>query len=127
MGGLTLYMPNGRKAIDVCPRCDGTGGAYATCTACGGKGSVVLTELESRILDRCRIPTPDGPCGHITLEEEGHRASQLHAVRCAQENHETILAVREEQHPEIMKPWDPEQFAWIRRNGAAILEGRLKP
>lgn len=75
---------------------------------------------------RCRVPVGDGKvCGRPFRREE--RVAMEHHVRqCLSDHHDAIVAERERQHPSIMKAWDEERFRWVRENGAAILEGRVK-
>jgi hypothetical protein len=74
------------------------------------------------VVDRCRI------CREfVVYEGEDPRTMERHLRECVKANHDALMAERERQHPEIMKPWDPDFFSWIRRNSDAVLEGRKKP
>lgn len=126
MRGVTILMPNGRAIVDRCPRCQGEGGGeYGTCEVCSGRGTVNLQDLEHRIVDRCRIPTSTGPCGHIVVASDHPRAMEFHVRECAPRNIAAIHEARQQQHPDIMRPWDPELEAWITRHRVPILEGRM--
>lgn len=81
---------------------------------------------EKRVVDRCRVPTPEGPCGHPLFEDEPRSKMDAHVVECCRRHHDTIMEERERQHPEIMRPWDPELASWVKEHGPAILEGRKR-
>lgn len=81
---------------------------------------------ERRVIDKCAVPTPEGPCGHLFFEGESQTTIDAHVSECARRNHDTIMEHRARQHPEIMKPWDPELAAWVKKHGRAILEGRKR-
>lgn len=92
-------------------------------------GLVVPTSAvihNSPVVDRCIVPTPDGPCGHPLREGESRTDFDNHVAQCARRNAETILHERERQHPSIMKPWDTELDTWISKHREALLEGRKK-
>lgn len=83
------------------------------------------------VVDRCVVPVDrEGeivPCGHPRFEGESMESFERgHQIDCLRRNHETIVAVREQQHPAIMDPWDPELAKWVQRHGEAILEGRKR-
>jgi hypothetical protein len=79
------------------------------------------------VVDRCRVPTPEGPCGHPMFEGESRESFERgHVVPCLRRNHDTIMQERARQHPDIMRPWDPELATWVKRHGDAILEGRKR-
>ena len=78
------------------------------------------------VIDRCRVPTPEGPCGHPLFEGEPRSRFDAHIVDCLARNRETIMEARARQHPEIMEPWDTELDRWIAKHSEAILEGRKR-
>jgi hypothetical protein len=71
----------------------------------------------------CQIPVnADGDlCLEPTYSEEARRQ---HAAKCAQENATAINAFRNRQHPEVMRPWDPELEEFVMRRRVDILTGR---
>lgn len=82
---------------------------------------------QHEVIDRCRVPTPEGPCGHPRYETESVESFERgHVIPCLRANHDTIMAERARQHPAIMDAWDPELEKWITKHGAAILEGRKR-
>lgn len=84
---------------------------------------------ERKVIDRCVVPTgdPEKPvCGHVFFEGESQEVIDRHVAACAREHHDAIVEHRERQHPEIMRPWDPELAAWVKKHGRAILEGRKR-
>lgn len=80
------------------------------------------------VVDRCIIPVDDGeggtrPCGHPLYEHEPRAALEAHIRDCAARNHNTIMELRQRQHPEVMEAWDPELAAWAQKNADAIMRG----
>jgi hypothetical protein len=72
----------------------------------------------------CRVPTADGgTCGHPFYEGE-ERARERHVAECCKRNHDAIVAFREKQHPDVLRPWDPELERWIAEHRDEVLEGR---
>lgn len=81
----------------------------------------------SPVVDRCIVPTPEGPCGHPLREGENRRVWETeHVAKCAQRNAELIMQERERQHPSILNPWDEDLDRWVKKNRDALLEGRKK-
>lgn len=78
------------------------------------------------VVDRCRVPTPEGPCGHPFFEDESQSKREAHLVDCCRRNTDTIMAERERQHPAIMEPWDTELDRWIAQHRREIIEGRKR-
>ena len=75
------------------------------------------------VVDRCRVPTPDGPCGHPLYEDEPRAKLEAHIRTCCAENHDFIMETRQRQHPEALEPWDPELAAWAKKNADRIMRG----
>ncbi len=91
------------------------------------------TPGQRKVVDRCRIPVAiDDVTGETTAcatpfyEDEPRSKIEAHMVECAGRHQDVIRAARQRQHPDIMKPQDTELFTWIRKNAAAIMDGRLK-
>jgi hypothetical protein len=82
------------------------------------------------VIDRCKIPVQDGDglrmCGHPRFEGEEEMRFVRHVAQHAQEAHDLIVAMREQQHPEIMRPWDTELDKWIAQHRRALIEGRMQ-
>lgn len=78
------------------------------------------------VVDRCKVPTPDGPCGHPFYVGESDRKKVEHLRSCAEANLERIREVRQEQHPDVLKPWDPEYAGWLEDNAAGIATGSVR-
>lgn len=78
------------------------------------------------VIDRCKVPTPEGPCGHPLREGENRTAFERHVADCARRNAEHIMRERERSHPSIMNPWDEDLDRWVKENRDALLEGRKK-
>lgn len=70
----------------------------------------------------CQIPVNgDGDlCLEPTYSEEARRQ---HAASCAEKHASAIHAFRKRQHPDIMRPWDPELEAYVSANKQALLTG----
>lgn len=84
---------------------------------------------QRKVWQRCAVPQKHGGvCGYPIYEDEAFRSQKLaeHVRQCASDNHDHIVAAREQAHPSVMKAWDGERFRWVRENGAAILAGRVK-
>lgn len=84
------------------------------------------TVFGRRVIDRCRIPTADGPCGTPFYEGEPDLHRVQHLARCASENHEHILAERRRRHPDVMRPHDPEYVDWLDKNRQGIAAGIVR-
>jgi hypothetical protein len=83
---------------------------------------IIIPSAPSRpVVDRCRV------CKAPFYEGESRSRIEAHLRECVKANHDRLMEARRQQHPDIMRPWDTEHYRWIRKNGAAILEGRLKP
>lgn len=78
------------------------------------------------VVDVCKIPTPDGPCGHKFFAGESDSKKARHFKACAHANEEAIRALREKQHPDVMKPWDPEYKTWLDEHAVGIAAGTVK-
>jgi hypothetical protein len=82
--------------------------------------------LERPVVGICRTPveiTPEGEIRECQARAYSQAELESHAVKCAAEHHDTIVAVVRKAKPEIGKPWDPERAAWAKENGAAIYRG----
>jgi hypothetical protein len=84
------------------------------------------------VISRCDIPTAFNSrtgevriCGARFIKGEERRAERHHAT-CAVENESVIRLYLDTRHPEIMQAQDREYEAWLARNRAAIMEGRVK-
>lgn len=78
------------------------------------------------VVDRCKIPTPDGPCGHAFYAGESDLKKAQHFKICAHEHMDGILEARQRQHPDVLKPWDPEYADWLDEHKAGIAAGTVK-
>ena len=97
------------------------------CALCGGEGAIEAQTLERKVVSRCRVPHGENRvCGFPFYEGESQAVIEAHTAQCVSDHHDAIVAERRRQHPEILKPWDPEHFKWIRENADALNEGRLK-
>lgn len=86
----------------------------------------IPTTARRRVVDRCAVPTPDGPCGHEFYEDEPAAVRERHIVACVKANADTVVEVRERMHPEIMRPWDPEYQAWLDEHAEGIAAGQVR-
>jgi hypothetical protein len=94
-----------------------TGGLYIA------SGSSIHQE---EVVDRCRVPTPEGPCAHPFFANEPVSKREAHIVECCRRHHDTIMEARAQQHPAIMDAWDPELEAWVNQHAQALIEGRMR-
>lgn len=78
-----------------------------------------------QVIDRCRtIVNADGElCGHPFYENEPRSKIEAHITECLAKHAAAIRAFRDRQHPEIMRPWDPELAAFVKRNREELLSG----
>jgi hypothetical protein len=84
---------------------------------------IVVTTPDRRIVDRCRV------CKCPFYEDESRSRIERHLIDCVKANHDRLMADRARQHPEIMRPWDPEFAAWIQdpAKRRSLMTGRIKP
>lgn len=74
-------------------------------------------------MGRCRVPTADGLCGHLSYTQS---EADYHAAKCAREHHDEIVAAIRSKRPEGLQAWDPEHAAWQKAHADELLRGRLK-
>lgn len=79
-----------------------------------------------RVVDRCKVPTPDGPCGHAFYEDEPEVRKVEHFKECTERNRDLIHDLATKRHPEAMKPWDPEYAAWLEERREGIANGSVR-
>lgn len=79
-----------------------------------------------RVVDRCRIPTENGPCGHAFLEDEPEVRKVAHLKECAERNAHVIREAAAKHHPDVLKPWDPEYAAWLEERKDGIAAGTVR-
>jgi hypothetical protein len=99
-------------------------------TAVATKSGGVLYVPPSHVIHNAR---PFGLCtviinadGDLCRHPSYSRAEFLgHASKCAPAHESAIRAYRARQHPDILRPWDPELESWMGKHKAAILEGRM--
>lgn len=85
-------------------------------------GDREVVEHHRPVADRCRI------CKEfVRYRDEPPAVMEMHAARCVKRHEEQLREQRAREHPEIMRPWDPEMARWMREHKTAVLEGRLKP
>jgi hypothetical protein len=87
-------------------------------------------ELQRDVILTCRVPVKLAAgepevCGAKFYKGQEALAEQ-HSVTCCQRHADVIRAVGEQWYPAEMNAMDAERFEWMRRNKAAILQGRMR-
>lgn len=85
---------------------------------------IIVTSAPDRVIvDRCRI------CRAPFYEDESRSRIERHIIDCVNANRDRLMADRRRQHPEVMKPWDPEYARWIQDPARyeGLMSGRIKP
>jgi hypothetical protein len=77
------------------------------------------------VVDRCRtIVSAEGDvCGHPFYENESIAKREAHITECLAKHASAIRAFRQRQHPDIMRPWDPELADYVKANKLELVTG----
>lgn len=84
---------------------------------------LIIPSMGRRVIDRCRV------CRTPFYEGESRARIEQHIRVCVSANHDRLMAERRRQHPDIMRPWDPEYARWIQdpAKRAGIMSGKIRP
>lgn len=80
----------------------------------------------NEVVDRCKVPTPDGPCGHAFYKGESDLKKAQHFKICTHRNMESILAFRAQETAGRLGSFDPEYSEWLEDHAEGIAAGRVK-